>query len=344
MNGMKRILSLILAVLILAGTSCAFAAPTRDRRALFAEEDDSLRGFLSTVMSAAYLKDVEALAPGEAPSQGLVEAVLAVYEYHMLGDDRAELTGEECADLYRSFFSSGSFAMPEKGDCPCVTVENGRLIIDLEELEETALCGAYVYESVMDGGYLDLKADLYTAWGYYLTPAGEIPDEDLVWIRGARIRLEAAEGTAFGWRLISFALGRAYTDGAMDQWTEYVNDGMGLSLNVPAGMTLTREAEDGAGWVSADGRAVMTLERLPGMSFAEGRDLMGQLEGYAVYQEEFDILMCIGAGTTWILVCSDAVEYAWRLVLDFPEDLAEEYGLYSEIIRNSFVVWGLSNG
>ena len=344
MNGMKRILSLIAAALFLASASGALAAPTRDQRAMFAEEDDSLRGFLSTVMSGAYLKDVDALAPGETPAQGLVEAVLAVYEYHMLGDNRAELTGEECADLYRSFFSSGSFVMPEKGDCPCVTVENGRLVIDLEELEETALCGAYVYESVMDGGYLDLKADLYTAWGYYLTPAGDIPDEDLVWIRGAEIRLEAAEGTAFGWRLISFALGKPYDDGAMDLWTEYENPGMGLSLNVPGGMALTRESEDGAEWTTEDGRAVMTLERLNGMSFAEGRELMGQLSGYAVYQEEFDTLMCIGSGTTWILVCSDAVEYAYRLVLVYPEDRGDEYGLYSEIIRNSFVVWGLSNG
>ncbi len=344
MNGMKRTIAVLCAALLVFCAAGASAAPARDRRSMAMEEDDSLRGFLATVMSAAYLKDVPALAAGETPSQGMVEAVLAVYEYHMLGPVRAELTEQECADLYGSFFASGRFVLPEKGDCPCVTVENGRLIIDLEEMEETVLCGAYVYASAAGEGYLDLEADLYTAWGYYLTSAEEIPEEDLVWLRGARIRLEAAEGTAFGWRLVSFETGKTYAAGEMSRWEEYVNEDMGLSLNVPTGLTMTKEEADRVEWSTADGTVRMALERKPGMSFAQGRALMEQMEGYAVYQEMFDVLMCVGTGEARILVCSDAVEYAYDLVLTYPEDRAQEYGLYAEIVRNSFVVWGLSNG
>lgn len=102
MKTSRTLLCLALSAVLLLGI--AHAAPVRDERKLDIETDDSLTGFLSTVMSGAYLKDIGRLAEGEAPSQGLVEAVLGVYEYHMLGPGKAELTAEECRDLYGSFF------------------------------------------------------------------------------------------------------------------------------------------------------------------------------------------------------------------------------------------------
>ena len=341
----KKFLSAILCLtLVLALPLGALAAPVREERGMDVPGDEGLRGFLSTVMSAAMLKDLPVLGEGEIPSQGLTEAVMAVFEYNMFGLDSVTLSAEDCAGLYRGFFAAGEFTMPEKGDCPCVRVENGKMVMDLAELNETPLVGAHVYEAALRDGRVFLKADLYTAWGYYLTPAPDIPEEDLTWYAGAEICAEAGEGELFGWRLVSYRIGEVWRDGALGDWTDYENGEDGYTLRVPSRFGLSEKGEGVRQWQTPDGEATLTIRKLPAMTFAEGLRMMETGSGLLTPQEEFSCVLMTGEENSLVLVCGEGLEAAWLATLEYPSGKAEEYTFYAEIIRNSLNVRGLANG
>ena len=322
----------------------AFAAPLRDYGETEITEDESLRGFLSTVMSAAMLKDLPVLEEGAAPSQGLTEAVMAVFEYNMFALDSVTLSEADCAGLYGGFFASGEFVMPEEGDCPCVRVEDGKLVMDLSELGETALVGAHVYESALRDGRAYLKADLYTAWGYYMTAPLDIPEEDLTWYRSAEICAEANEGELFGWRLVSYRLGEIWQDGALSEWTAFENEAEGYSLTIPSIFGESAVEEGERHWQTSDGTAEMTIRVLPAMSFAEGVAMLNDGGGTLRAEEEFSFVTTAGETLSRVLVCGEGPENAYLVTLRYPAERAAEYTFYAEIIRNSLTVRGLANG
>ncbi len=339
----KRLVSVLCVLSLLSLPLAAAAAPVRDVRG-DVPEDESLWGFLSIVMSAAMLKDLPSLAEGEAPSQGLTEAVMAVFEYNMFGLDRAVLTASDCAGLYDGFFASGTFTMPEKGDCPCVTVSDGKMIMDLAELNETPLVGAHVYEGEMRDGRLYMKADLYTAWGYYMTAPLDIPEEDLTWYAGAEICAEINEGEMFGWRLVSYRMTDVWQDGALSEWTNWEDGEHGYSFMLPSCLGPSGGGDGTAEWQSADGTVSVTMRLLPAMTFDEGMELLSAQEGRIDGQEEFSCILRTGTGSSQLLICGGGLSDAYLVTLAYPEERTEEFTFYAEIIRNSLTVRGLANG
>ena len=331
----KRAVSALCVLALALPVPAALAAPTRQRRTMEIQEDEGLRGFLSTVMSAAVLRDLPALEEGEAPGAGMAEAVFGVFEYNMFGLDSVTLTESECAGLYEGIFTSGTFRMPEEGSCPCVKIEDGKMVMDLSELNENPLVGARVYESRIADGRVFMKADLYTAWGYYMTDPGFIPEEDLTWYCSAEICAEAGEGGLFGWKLVSYRLGSVWQDGALSEWKEYTDEESAWSLSVPS---MFGESSAGAGlreWQTADGSATLRAEFLPPMSvFPES----GTEEGlYGIMTQE-------GEGSLRLVFCGEGLGADCVLTLEYPPDRLDEYSYYLEIIRNSFWMRGMPNG
>ncbi|MBR6705724.1 MAG: hypothetical protein IKI84_03465 [Clostridia bacterium] len=331
----KRAVSALCALALALPVPAALAAPTRQGRTMEIQEDEGLRGFLSTVMSAAVLRDLPALEEGEAPGAELAEAVFGVFEYNMFGLDSVTLTESECAGLYSGIFASGAFRMPEEGSCPCVKIEDGKMVMDLSELNETPLVGACVYESRIADGRVFMKADLYTAWGYYMTDPGYIPEEDLTWYCSAEICAEAGEGELFGWKLVSYRLGSVWQDGALSEWKEYTDEESAWSVSLPS---MFGESSAGGGlreWQTADGSATLRAEFLPPMSvFTES----GTNEGlYGTITQE-------GDGRLKLVFCGEGLEADCVLTLEFPPDRLDEYSYYLEIIRNSFWMRGMPYG
>ncbi len=331
----KRTLSALCALALALSVPAALAAPTRQDGVMEVREDEGLRGFLSTVMSAAVIRDLPALEEGEAPGAELTEAVFGVFEYNMFGLDSVTLTESECAGLYGDFFASGSFEMPEEGSCPCVRIEDGKMVMDLAELNETPLVGAYVYESRIADGRVYMKADLYTAWGYYMTGAPFIPEEDLTWYCSADVCLEAGEGKLFGWRLVSYHLGGVWQDGATSEWKEYTDEESAWSIYLPSGFGESGAGEGFREWQTADGSSTLRMEFLPPMS--AGAESAGDEGLYGIITRE-------GDGRLKLVFRGEELEADAVLTLDFPLDRLDEYSFYLEIIRNSFWMRGMPYG
>ncbi len=335
----KRAVSALCCLALFLPAPAASAAPVRQERTMEAEEDEGLRGFLSTVMSAAVIRDLPELDEGEAPGEELAEAVFGVFEYNMFGLDSAVLTESDCTGLYDGFFASGRFEMPEEGSCPCVKIDGDRMVMDLTELNETPLVGAHVYESRIVDGRVFMKADLYTAWGYYMTAPLDIPEEDLTWYCSAEICAEAGEGGLFGWKLVSYRLGGVWRDGALNEWKEYTGEEAEWSLAVPSTFGESGAREGVREWQTADGSAALRLEFLPSGSAGEGTGTDdGEDEGsYGVILED-------GAGRLKLVFRGEELEADCVLTLEFPEERLDEYSYYIEIIRNSFWMRGMPYG
>ena len=100
---MKKVLALMLALALALGCMPALAAPMRDAKNDGGNEI-GLKNMVSLAMGAAVLRDEDSLAPGEAPSQALVEGVLALGMQTLMlpysgGDEilqgKAQLTAEK---------------------------------------------------------------------------------------------------------------------------------------------------------------------------------------------------------------------------------------------------------
>ena len=321
----------------------ASAAPVRDLETE-PEADAALNRLLGIAFSAAMLKEESALAPGQAPSEGLVEAAFAVYSYLDAGLERAVVTPEMGRELHSAMFANGSFSMPEKGDCPCVTIEDGNMVLDLAELNETPLVGAYVYAQTIRGEYTDLEIDLYTVWGYWGTPALEIPEEDLTWYRHATATVQKCSESPFGFRLAAFSLGPIYEDGAFAVWQEYEDADMGFTVSLPSLMGLSRQSAEDKLFENASGSSSIRIESLPPMDYRDAAAQIAALpDGKTLVDTQFSVVLRITAKKT-VIIIYESSERAYRVTLTYPEERMEEYGLYAEIIRNSFAIWGLSNG
>ena len=335
----KRAVSAICALALALPAPAALAAPVRQEKNMEVQEDEGLRGFLSTVMSAAVIRDLPGMEEGEAPCAELAEAVFGVFEYNMFGLDSVTLTESECAGLYGGFFASGSFEMPAEGSCPCVKIDGGRMVMDLSELNETPLVGAHVYESRIVDGRVFLKADLYTAWGYYMTAPLDIPEEDLTWYCSAEICLEAGEGELFGWKLVSYRLGSVWQDGALSEWKEYTDEEAAWSLAVPSMFGESGAGEGVREWQTADGSATLRLEFFPSPSAGEENGMKaGENEGsYGLITED-------GEGHLKVVFSGEGLESEGVLTMEFPAERLDEYSYYIEIIRNSFWMKGMPYG
>ncbi len=340
----RRSIAALCALALFSLPFAALAAPIRDERGMDIAQDEGLRGFLSTVMSAAVLKDVTVLEEGERPDAGLAEAVFAVFEYNMFGLDSVTLSEADCAALYDGFFAGGGFVMPEEGHCPCVKIVDGSMVMDLSELNETPLVGVHVWESEFRDGRLCMKADLYTAWGYYMTPPLDIPEEDLTWYCSAEICAESGEGKLFGWTLSSFRLGKVWQDGALSEWKTCENAGEGYSLVVPSLFGESSVKEGVREWQTADGLSSMRLEILPAMTFAQGLEMMDPAGGRLTKEEEFSYILITGERESRLLVCGENLPQACLVTLEYPEENMWEYTFYIEIIRNSLSMRGLAYG
>ncbi len=342
---MKKLFALIMALVMLP--AAALGASARDVRNTDIDPGSGVNTLLDVIATAAMLKDVRSLSEGETPSEGLAEAVFAVYSFAETDGSEVRWSEEDLREIYRAFFAAGPYTLPEKGDCTCVSIEDGVMTLDLSELYETPLAGVWITENrLLENGQLYIKGDVFTAWGYFLTSAWDVPNEDLTWYCTMEACLEAPEDSLYGWRVVSYSLGEIWLDGSVSLWPEFVEETAGYSLLVPAVLGVSGEDPARREWQTGDGQVTMTVEVLPGMDEAAG-DQYFEGEPFLIKQSPWDGLATWaveGPERARLLIAGTDLKSAYLVTLTYPEERQDEMTLYLEFMRNSFNEAGSTNG
>ena len=347
----KKIIALALALVLTLTAIPALAAPTRDIQAMEATADDKLQTLVNIACEAipeeCYGLDSACivLEKDQAPNayltqQALWAAVLLTRETTWISDEEANL-------LYRQIFTSGDYdaAAIAGNDLLFTAAKDGGLEIK-PDVRDIGCSGAYVYDVTFDGTDALVQCDLYLCeveWA----DVNEVSEALLTWTNHAELSLRFSPETEFGWTLNSIALSPSYRDGNFGDWWEVENWELEYSVNVPGSLELTDEATDHWVFKNTEGDVSLTIEaKKDNLSYDQAlAAFMQAYPGRKVTQERlYDAFTSMEAGEFIMVVTADEYPITYTITLTFPKDRQAEYAFYAEIIRNSFGVWGLSNG
>ena len=352
---MRGIIAITLTLCLILSSIPALAAPARDVRTMEATADEKMRTLIDIMLIASAgelfaFPETLTLAPGQQPDHALTERAIAAAAYVR---DESDLSDEEAAHLYRQLFTAGQYAFPAGGEYTLsesvsYSVTGKILTVDASPAPVSPAFGAYIYSTQFDGDDVQVGCDLYhTDHAFDGMDADDIPEESLVWIRGARFSLHFAPETEYGYTVNGFSYTPAYQDGDLTVWQEIENTEFEYSFNLPARLGLADDTPARMVWQSADGAACLTVETEEGSkTFDEALALFTLTHpGQTVIQERlFDDFYAFSDGVFTLIVVSEDLPWHYTLTFTFPTERQTEYELYSEIIRNSFIAWGISNG
>ncbi|MBE5787020.1 MAG: hypothetical protein E7324_05715 [Clostridiales bacterium] len=347
---MRRIISVLTMVcLLFACAPGAMAAPVRDKQLEEMTLDLGMQTLVDLVMGAAVLTDVSALETELQPDQALMEGVLALGMYQkVLPLDGKQLTYEQAKEMYGLVFTSGAYAPVEKAAAPFAAPAGQGLTFDFTDFQANPSIGVYIYSAAFDGADVTLLCDLYH---YYDEPgmkAEDLPEETLTWLCHGEISLAYAPEAYFGYTLNGYTLSPVYLDGRLSDWQGMDNMEYEYSVTLPSILGLAEDAPGHMAWQSADGTVNLVIDVAvdSGMDYDQVLDafLLNHPGQTVTQQREFSQFFAMGEGIYSLLVVPEGLPWAYTLTLSFPAERQAEFALYAEFIRNSLIVWGLSNG
>ena len=369
----KKLFALLLALCLALAAAPALAAPTREAKVMEVTVNDNLTSLTTLIVNAAVLQGTPAepgaaltfpnLAKDEIPSDQLTACALAwgirsgilPYDGEVGNQETIALTVEKADELYHRVFTNPAFAFRKlsEEEAEAIKGENKyRTWYTGEELHIglASMCnyGAYIYSAAFDGTDVEILCDVFTAKETEVWQSAEyIPEKTLVWNFNARISLHKAPGSPFGYTVNDFSFSPMYQAGDLNQWTEFENDKMEYSVNLPGILGVADNTASNRVWQSADGAATLTI--------AVADEKITFEDAIASYQaaypdakikqeREFDRFTVAGEGCYTFIITSDEMERVYTVTFAFPAEFQAEYEFYAEIIRNSLSVWGISNG
>ena len=340
----NKLTALLLALCLTLTAFPALAAPTRDIRAIEVTADEKLLTLVDIACEAIPEECFGAEARTVLEKDQAPDAYLtgqALWAAVLMTREGLRLSTEEAGQLYRQIFTCGEFdpAVLAGSDHPFVAASEDALEVN-PEVSPLGFGGAYLYEITFDGTDALVRCDLYACEAEG-GDVNEAPEEWVTWTCCAELSLRFAPGTEFGYTVNSISLSPCYRDGNFGDWWEAENLDMEYSVNLPD--------ETPEHWVfqNAEGDVRLTID-------AKEEDLtydqalaafMSAHPGQNVRQERlYDAFLSVEAGEFIMVVTADGYPRTYTVTLTFPADRQSEYEFYAEIIRNSFGVWGLSNG
>lgn len=210
------------------------------------------------------------------------------------------------------------------------------------EYDGNTYVGAYVYSCVEDGGCYVLECDVYLEDGSDSLPE-MAADEALTWLCDATVCLKRAGS---GYELISCDVGDYYAAQTYEV-VENLDDGYAIMLPDVYGKhdqdvyDYSYYEEDGSFISGITYRA----EHAVGISLQDyAAALAGESESdmEITLREELSLITAEAAGMYVIVYAADDMFYS--LTITYPETREAEFTLYAEFLRNSFVIFSLSNG
>ena len=352
----KELIALLLTLCLTVSAFPALAAPARDMQAMEIKVTEGLQALIeiaawSTVWDRYALHaDSLVLKAGEAPNPGGAER--AMYEAARRVSQTTFLSTDEAKKLYSQLFTEGEWTLADNSS-PYFTVTGEGLA-----LNDLAVApgnyggeGAHLYSASFDGTDAVVQCDLYDiswmALGEEQIDVEDAPEELVSWTYHMELSLRFAPETVFGWTLNSVSLSPYYRDGYFGGWWEAQNWQMEYSVNLPGSFELTDETSDHWVFKNIEGDASLTIEaQEDNLTYDQALAAFMQTNpGREIKQERlYDAFTALEEGEFIMVVTADGYPWTYTVTLTFPKDRQAEYEFYAEIIRNSFGVWGLSNG
>lgn len=355
----RKMISLLLALLLLSACPSALAVPTRDARN--AEVTDEGVQALAEVLFSAYIgPDWETALATERVRAGCIltaaedAAGPMAWQALAYAMERAAPTTvipvREAAALAAQVWTGGTWDAAGAAESGLLRVSGDTVELLAERLHGEWRLGAYLYDIDFGADGVRALADLYACPADYEGPVEELPAEAAVWLLGGAFTFRAAPGAAFGYTADECVFTPAYGDGMLAAWQDIDNAEQAYSVRLPSQFTQPSETLDpapGTAWKNADGTAeIAVYAAASGKTFAQTLESFREAHpGWEIRaEEEFDRICGMGEGAFEMWVTSPAIPVAYCVVLRFPAERQAEYTLYAEWIRNSFIAWEISNG
>ena len=351
----RGIIAFLLTLCLIFSSFPALAAPARDQQTVEVTVTEGMHQLIDILLIASQgeilaFRGTLTLEQGQEPSAELTERALAAAAYLR---DTQTLTLDEAKALYHQLFTFGEYQLPEEGVHTLnagsgYTVSPEGLQFELLPAPGNTGYGAYLYSAQFDGTDVLVKGDLYRADHSFdgVSPE-EIPEDALAWTGNAEFSLRFAPETEYGYTVNGFSYSPAYQAGGMNLWYEAQNTEYEYSVNLPDHLGLADDTPARMVWQSAEGDVTLTIEAAEGsLSFDEAlAAFLQEHPGQTVTQQRlFDDFYSFADGSFTLIVVSEALPWHYTVTFTFPAERQAEYEFYSEIIRNSFSAWGISNG
>lgn len=344
---LQKMLALVLALCLMA--PAALAAPARDAQREEMTIDLGMQTLVELVLGAAVISDVQDLEEDLAPAQALLEGAMALgLQNGALQGENAAVSQDQAGVYYDALFTSGEYVPLAASVLSCFRVKGEALQFDLSFLSSNPMIGVHIYSTAFDGERVEVLCDLYTYYDNYAYSAQVLPEDAMSWLCHGEITLNYAPESAFGYTVDRFALSPVYFNGRLSDWQQIENTAYEYSVNLPSILGLASDDPALMAWQSADGQAEATIRVHENYtaSFDETLDqFLLQHPGQTVTrQQEFSQFFAVGEGSYTLWIIPEGLSWAYTLTLSFPAERQAEFTLYAEFIRNSMIVWGLSNG
>jgi len=348
-----RILSILMALCLFV--SPAAAAPTRDPQLEEMTVDLGMQTLAELIMGAAVLSDVTGMEENANPSPALLEGVLALGLYNgalprgeNAQNGKVSVDPQTAADYYNMIFSSGAYTPIQSPSFPGLCMKGQDLQFDLSSLSGNPQIGVYIYSTAFDGEKVTVLCDLYTYYDSRIQSAQVLPEDGMSWLCHGEIALTYSPEAAFGYTLDRFILSPVYLNGMLSDWHTAENTVYEYSVKLPSIFGLAADDPAAMTWQTADGAAEIQIRVHTGYkkSFDETLDafLLSNPGQTVTQQREFSQFFAVGEGAYTLWIVPEGLEWAYAVTLSFPAERQAEFTLYAEFIRNSMIVWGLSNG
>ncbi len=345
----RKIIALALALILTMAAVPALAAPTRSLQAIEVTVDEKLQTLVNIACEAipeeCYGMDDACIVldKDQAPSAGLTAQ--ALWAAVLLTRETTRLSEEEADHLYQQIFTNGSYDPAALPDNPYIKASDNGLEIR-PDVYDMGCSGAYIYAASFDGTDVLVQCDLYSC-EVEGADVDEVSEILLTWTNRATLSLRFAPETEFGYTVNSIALSPYYRDGNFGDWWEVENWELEYSVHVPGSMEISDETSDHWVFKNIEGDAVLTIEaKKDNLTYDQAlAQFMQTHPDRDVKQERlYDAFTSMEAGEFIMVVTADGYPWTYTVTMTFPKERQAEYEFYAEIIRNSFGVWGLSNG
>ena len=347
----KKIVALALALMLTLTSLPALAAPTRDLQAMEVTADEKLKTLVNIACEAipeecfSLEEACIVLEQDQAPTAYLTQQ--ALWAAVLLTRETTWISDEEADHLYRQIFTNGAYDAAAIADIelPFTAAKDGGLEVD-PQVRSIRLGGAYIYAASFDGTDALVQCDLYFC-EVEGADVDEVSEALLTWTNQAELSLRFAPETEFGWTVNSISLSPSYRDGNFGDWWEAENEALEYSVHIPNSLQIVDEAADHWVFKNLEGDVSLTIEAKKD-SLTYNQALAAFMQAHPdqeVKREElYDAFTLLRAGEFIMVVTADGCPWTYTVTLTFPAERQAEYAFYAEIIRNSFGVWGLSNG
>lgn len=357
----KRIVGILTVFALLLSALPVQAAPAREMQALEMTVEDGMRT-LAAIVACAIPEELFGdgvngaeqviLAADHAPYPDLTAQ--ALWAAALLARQTEQLSLEEARTLYSQIFTSGEFDLTPETESPFLTVTDAG--IKIHDVSSLNCGGTHIYSVEFDGTDVLVKCDLYFCEGAdpLMDDVETLPEETVAWTNSLTMSLRCAPETEFGYTLNSAVLSPSYQAGELALWKEEENTEYEYSLQVPSCLGLADDDPANKAWQSADGTATLTIAAREKTASGTGpqqayddlvkRNREENLGLSVVLDPDFCRVYAVGEGIFLMRVASENLTWDYDVTLTFPVERQDEYELYAEFIRNSLIMWGISNG